>query len=145
MPQFSIRLIGDDKLRVGLDRYAVSVRTITREDAREAMRKAKQRSVSDPPGGAYTVPDRGYRRTGNLSASTYLEENGLSFRIKSDAISPEGKAYSVYVIGDGGGYGQASIHQGYWTPLKVSVDEAVEELLIDIDEHLGESAEALGL
>jgi hypothetical protein len=144
MPQFSIRLIGADKLQVGFNRFAQSVRTITRDDAREAMRRAKQRSVSDPPGGAYSVPERGYVRTMNLSASTYLETDGLSTRIISNAMH-DGKPYSEYVIGGADGYGQANVHAGYWTPLRTSVDDEVEKLLVDVDEHLQESAEALGL
>ena len=145
MTQLSIRLIGADKLQVGFNKYAQSVRTITREDAREAMRRAKKASVSDPPGGAYSVPDRGYVRTMNLSGSTYLEEDGLSFRIQSNAVSKRGDAYSKYVIGDADGYGQAYMHQGYWTPLRQSVDTEVERLQKELDEHLQESAEALGL
>ena len=144
MPQFSIRLIGADKLQVGFNKYAQSVRTITRDDAREAMRRAKQASVSDPAGGPYTVPERGYIRTGNLSASTYLEEDGLSFRIKSEAMR-DGRPYSVYVIGSADGYGQAQVHVGYWKPLRESVDEQVEKLLEDLDKDLQDSAEALGL
>jgi hypothetical protein len=145
MTQLSIRLIGADKLQVGFNKYAQSVRTITREDAREAMRRAKKASVSDPPGGAYSVPERGYIRTMNLSASTYLEEDGLSFRIQSNAVSKRGQPYSKYVIGDADGYGQASVHTGYWTPLRQSVDTEVERLQKDLDEHLQDSAEALGL
>lgn len=144
MPQFSIRLENDDKVRVGLNRWAQAVTRITREDTREAMRRAKARSVSDPTGGPYPVPERGYIRTMNLSASTWLEENGLTVTIKSEAMR-DGRPYSGYVVGDASGFGQARIHQGYWTPLRQSVDEAVEELVTDVDAHLGESAEALGL
>lgn len=144
MTTVSIRLVGADKLQIGFNKFAQSVRTITRDDAREAMRRAKKRSVSDPPGGAYSVPERGYLRTGNLSASTYLAEDGLSFRIVSEAVH-DGRPYSTYVIGNADGYGQANIHAGYWTPIRQSVDEEIEELVVDIDAHLGESAEALGL
>ena len=144
MTQLSIRWIGLDTLQVGFNRFVKSVPEITRERNREAMRRAKKRSVSDPPGGAYSVPERGYVRTMNLSASTYLEEDGLSVRIVSNAMR-DGRPYSGYVIGDAEGYGQAGIHQGYWTTLRDAVDDEVEELVKDIDEKLSESAEALGL
>lgn len=144
MTQLSIRLENDDKVRTGLNQWAQSVRPITREQMREAMRRAKKRSVSDPPGGAYSVPERGYLRTGNLSASTYLVENGLTVTIVSNAVQ-DGRGYSRYVIGNADGSGQARIHVGYWTPLRQSVDDEVEDLVRDIDEDLGQSAEAVGL
>ena len=145
MTQLSIRIIGLDKLQIGFNRFAQSVRPLTRELTREAMRRAKKRSVSDPPGGAYSVPERGYLRTGGLSASTYLQENGLTVTIVSNAVSREGRPYSTYVVGNADGYGQANIHQGYWTTLRDAVDDEVEDLVRDIDEKLGESAEATGL
>ena len=144
MSQFSLRWIGLDTLQNGMNRFVKSVPEITRERNREAMRKAKKRSVSDPPGGAYSVPERGYVRTGNLSASTYLEEDGLTVRIIVNAVR-DGRDYGGYVVGNGDGYGQAGIHQGYWVTMRDAVDDEVEDLVRDIDEKLGESAEALGL
>lgn len=144
MTQLSIRIIGLDSLQVGFNKYARTVEPLTRDRTREAMRRAKKRSVSDPPGGAYSVPERGYIRTGNLSASTYLQENGLTVTIVSNAVR-DGRGYSTYVVGDASGGGQAGIHQGYWTPLRESVDAEVEDLVRDVDEKLGESAEAMGL
>ena len=144
MSQFSLRWIGLDTLQNGMNRFVKSVPEITRERNREAMRKAKKRSVSDPPGGAYSVPERGYVRTMNLSASTYLEEDGLTVRIIVNAVR-DGRDYGGYVVGNGDGYGQAGIHQGYWVTMRDAVDDEVEDLVRDIDEKLGESAEALGL
>ena len=144
MSQFSLRWIGLDTLQNGMNRFVKSVPEITRERNREAMRKAKKRSVSDPPGGAYSVPERGYVRTMNLSASTYLEEDGLTVRIIVNAMR-DGRDYGGYVVGNGDGYGQAGIHQGYWVPMREAVDDEVEDLVRDLDEKLGESAEAFGL
>ena len=48
-------------------------------------------------------------------------------------------------VGYADGGGQAQIHRGYWTPLRQSVDEEVEELVVDVDAHLSASAESLGL
>ena len=50
MAQFSIRQIGLDHLQVGFNRYVRTVQPITKEQTLEAMRRAKKRSVSDPPG-----------------------------------------------------------------------------------------------
>ena len=104
MTQISIRLVGADKVQTAFNKYAQSVRTITRDDALKAMERARKRSVSDGPYGAYTPPERGYVRTGNLKASTYIETDGLSFRIKSEAMrrakqasvsDPAGGPYTV--------------------------------------------------
>lgn len=144
MPQFTVRLEGDTQVRAGLNKWAKSVEPITKDDVRAAMKRAKKRSVSDPAGGPYTTPDRGWPRTGNLSASTFLVEDGLSFRIESNAVH-DGEEYSAFVIGNAEGRGQAGVHAGFWTPMRTAVDDEVEELVRDIDEHLGESAEAVGL
>lgn len=142
--QISVRLENDDKVRLGLNKWAQAVERISRDDLRDAMRRAKKRSVSDPAGGPYSVPERGYVRTGNLSASTELIEDGLTFRIESNAMH-DGEPYSVYVIGRADGSGQARIHQGWWTPLRTSVDDEIDDLVRDIDADLGQSAEAAGL
>ena len=144
MPQWSIRWIGLDTLQVGFNRFVKAIEPLTRERLLLAMERARKRSVSDGPAGAYTPPERGYIRTGNLKASTYIVTDGPSVRIESNAYR-DGQPYSTYVVGDGSGYGQARIHQGYWVPLRESVDEEVENLERDIDARLGESAEALGL
>lgn len=144
MTQLSVRLIGADHLQVGFNRYVRTVQPITKEQTLEAMRRAKKRSVSDPSGGPYSVPERGYIRTGNLSASTYLVTDGLSVRIESNAYQ-DGRAYSTYVVGNADGGGQAYMHKGWWVPLRQSVDDELETLEKDIDAKLGESAEALGL
>lgn len=145
MPTFSIRLENDDKVRIGLNRWAQAITRITKDDLRETMRLAKKRSVSDPAGGAYSVPERGYVRTGVLSASTYLQENGLSVSIVSNAVSKEGRAYSTYVVGNADGYGQAQIHRDFWTPLRTSVDDGVELLVGKLDDDYGEAARKEGL
>ena len=142
--QLTVRLENDDKVRTGLNKWAKAVEKITTDDVRAAMKRAKKRSVSDPAGGPYSVPERGYQRTGNLSASTFLVEDGLSFRIESNAMH-NGDPYSVFVIGNADGGGQAGIHQGFWVPMRTAVDDEVADLVRDIDADLGESAEAVGL
>jgi hypothetical protein len=144
MSQFSIRWIGLDTLQVGFNRFVKSIPPITRERNKAAMERARKRSVSDGPFGAYTPAERGYDRTGNLKASTYIETDGPSVRIVVNAVR-DGRDYGGYVVGNGDGYGQAGIHQGYWVTMRDAVDDEIEDLVRDIDEHLDESAEALGL
>lgn len=144
MSQFSLRWIGLDTLQNGMGRFVKSIPPITRERNKAAMERARKRSVSDGPFGAYTPADRGYVRTGNLKGSTYIEEDGLSVRIFVNAMR-DGRDYGGYVVGDGDGYGQAQIHAGYWVPLRQSVDDEIERLLVEIDKDLQDSAEAVGL
>lgn len=144
MPQLSLRIHGLNELRIGFNRFAQTIKPLTRELTLEAMQRAQKASVSFPSGGAYSVPERGYIRTGNLSASTYIKTDGLTTTLVSEAMR-DGRPYSVYVVGDADGYGQAGIHVGYWQTLRRSVDDEVEDLVRDIDEKLGDSAEAAGL
>lgn len=144
MTQLTIRLEGDDRVRVGLNRWANTLEPLSREKLLFYMERAKKRSIPWLGGSRYAVPERGYRRTGNLGASADVVLEGLSARIQVEAYR-NGRRYDVFVVGDAGGQGQAVVHQGWWVPLRKSVDDEVSYLADDLDESIQSSAEAAGL
>ena len=144
MPQFSVRIEGLDKLRVGLNKYIQTLPVITKAWLERVMEKAMKRSVPYLGGNAYDVPERNYERTGNLGRSTYMVINGLTYTIKSEAASKSG-AYSVLVIGNSKGEGQARVHYGFWTPMRSAIDLELEAALPEGDRKLQEGIEAAGL
>ena len=144
MPQFSVRIEGLDKLRIGLNKYIQTLPVITKSWLERIMEKAMKRSVPYKGGNVYDVPERGYERTGNLGRSTYMVINGLTYTIKSEAAS-KGGAYSVLVIGNSKGEGQARVHYGFWTPMRSAIDLELEAALPEGDRKLQEGIEAAGL
>jgi len=145
MTQITLRSEGADKIRVGLNRYLTTIQRVTKAIVRKTARKAMRRSVPYTGGRSYAVPVRDYKRTGNLGRSTFVIEDGLSFRIESNAVNDRGKPYSTFVIGKADGSGQAKIHDGWWIPLATAVNEELAPLIAELDDELQKSAEAVGL
>ena len=144
MPQFSVRVEGLDKLRVGFNKFITTLPVITKAWLKRVMALAMKRSVPYKGGNSYAIPERGYERTGNLGSSTYLMESGQTYTIKSEAVR-KGHAYSVFVIGNSAGEGQASVHYGFWTPMRSAVDLELEAALPEGDRVLQKGIEAAGL
>lgn len=142
--QLTVRLEGDDKVRAGLHRFATSIRPLTREAVNTMMNRALKRSIPYLGGTGYGVPERGYRRTGNLGRSGQVVQEGLSSRIEVAAYS-KGREYGQYVVGRADGSGQAYMHVGWWMPLRTAVDLELEDLTGKLDSDLEQSAEAAGL
>lgn len=95
----------------------------TLETNLEAAAQEARGGWPDGPHTGYVVapPDKTrYKRTGTLGASTRWEPSGVAYRIVSAAVSPKGRAYSRYVLGDGQGQGQAQVHRGRW-PLLLDI------------------------
>jgi len=145
MAQFSVRIEGLAKLRVGLNKYIQTLPVITKAWLERVMEKAMKRSVPYRGGNAYDVPERNYERTGNLGRSTYMVISGLTYTIKSEAASRRSGAYSVFVIGNSKGEGQARVHYGFWTPMRSAIDLELEAALPEGDRELQKGIEAVGL
>lgn len=145
MPQFSMRVEGLDKVRVGFNKFVTTLPVITKAVIKKMMLAAMKQSVPFNGGNSYGVPERGYIRTGQLGRVTRLDENGLTYTIKSDAYTRQGKPYSRLVIGDAQGQGQARVHEGWWVPMRTAVDYQLENALPEADRELQKGAEAAGL
>ena len=61
-----------------------------------------------------TVYGQTYERTGALGKSTFWTRTGLTYRMESNAYSPEGKPYSEPVLGNASGQGQTMAFVGRW-------------------------------
>lgn len=139
MPQFSLRLEGDDQVRVGLNKFVKTLPDLTKSILKRVMKAAMRQSVPYNGGNSYDVEERSYVRRGILGRMTTLEENGLTYTVKSNA------PYSVYVIGNAAGQGQAGVHVGYWTPMRTAVDYQMESIMPEADRELQKGVEAAGL
>lgn len=145
MPSVTLRLENDDKVRLGLNKWGQSLKPLSRASLRAAMKRALKVSPAYRGGNSYAIETRGdYERTGNLGRSTFLVEEGLSFRVQSEAYR-DGQPYSEFVIGDGDGNGQAPWHVGRWPTLRGAVEAEFEQMTEDLDAELQDSAEAAGL
>ena len=75
------------------------------------------------------LPNQQYVRTYNRYRRTRVEHlSGQSYRLISDPTY-KGHSADPYVLGDAEGHGQASIHWGRWTLLRVAVDGSVFHIL----------------
>lgn len=145
MPQVTLRLENDDKVRLGLNKWGRSLKPLTRAALRAVMKRALKVSPAHRGGNTYAIETRGdYERTGNLGRSTFLVEEGLSFRVQSEAYR-DGQPYSEFVIGDGDGNGQAPWHVGRWPTLRSAVEGEFDALTNELDDDVQASAEAVGL
>lgn len=143
--QASIRWEGLNELRVGFSRLARIVPDITVEGVEEVATRAMKRSVPWNGGSNYSIPERGYTRTGNLGRSTFVERDGYTVTIQSQAYTRHGRPYSRHVIGDGFGEGQAKVHNGIWVPMKKAVDDEVEELSPRVEANIARGIQQSGL
>lgn len=151
MPQISIRIDGNVKVGAGMRALGNAIEDITDEELQDGLDAATKEAAGGYSGGnMYQVPpppNSGYERTGNLGRSTTWEIAGRSYRIQSNAVSPRGRAYSKYVIGDGRGEGQARIHIGRWPIMYQVALKWAEKLINKIDNRIRRKAaeEGLGL
>lgn len=149
MAQFSVRVEGDQQVRVGLNKFADTLAPICRADVKDAMDRAVAKSPGYLGGTSYTTPEAGYARTGNLGRSVTIEQNGLTTTIKNDAYSTRGFNYGPLVLGMGDGSGQKETYaRNGWPTLRSAVDAEVDKLAGNggtLDKALGDSAKAAGL
>lgn len=144
-PQFSVRLEGEDKVRVGLNRFECTLEPISKADLKAMMERARKTTPAYQGGAEYAIPERGdYERTGNLGRSVDIIEDGLTVRIEVNAFHG-GTEYGPFVLGRGDGSGQAWWHAGRWPTMRSAVDDELDWLTATIDDDLQASVEAAGL
>lgn len=151
MPQVSVRIDGNVKVGRGLAALGKAIETITDEELTAGIEQA----AIDARGGWPNGPFSGYKisppggskyvRTGNLGRSTMWEISGLSYRIKSNAYTEKGQAYSVFVLGDGTGAGQAGVHVGRWPLIFDVAMKWAKTLIKRIDTGIGRAARQEGI
>lgn len=146
MPQLSVRVEGLDRLRTGLTGWANTLAPVCRDTIYAALERALKKSPGWLGGSAYTTPDAGYVRTGNLGRSVSVEQNGATTTIKNSAYSTRGFQYGGLVLGDADGGGQKAVYtRNGWVTLRAAVDEQVRQLTVkngELDGALQDSAKA---
>jgi len=134
-----------ENIQLGLKKLGEMIPEITDDEIQKGLEEATKEARGGYPGGSYagyTVPEllrQGYVRTGNFGRSTYWVREGRSYRIKSDHRA------AAYIVGDGRGEGQASIHRGRW-PVAYSVMlKWVSTMVENIRNRIRSGAESVGL
>lgn len=150
MTQISLRITGDTELMTGLNKYAQTIAPVTLDKTRAALERAQAVSPGYLGGTAYTapLPMSGDHRTGNLGMTTHIDREGLSMRLITQAYSRQGYEYSVGVVGDAYGNGQAEWNVGRWVTERKAVDDEIDKLTQprgELDTALASSAKESGL
>src|SRR6266851_4929402 len=111
MSTLTIRAVGLERLQVGFGKFIDSLQPIALDAIERAMQAAEKKSPGWLGGTAYTtaeIPGSDYVRTGVLGRSVQLSREGLSYRLSVAAYKMGTiHEYSVYVVGDAYGKGQA--------------------------------------
>ena len=143
--QITSKITNLDNVQIGLRKFGAALPGVLRKHLKRALDAALFRSIPYRGGNQYDVPERNYERTGNLGRSAWVEQRGASYAILVQAVSKYGYDYSVDVVGNAAGQGQARIHYGYWTPMRNAVELELGPLTTGVENDLRQGAEAVGL
>ncbi len=137
MSQISIRLTGNDKIRVGLRNVGQALPDLTKDQIRTGLQGAKFEASGGYTGGAnYNVPERSgqsYQRTGSYGKGFDLIEEGMTFRLRTGAYDAKGRDHAEYVGGRADGSGQAWMHAGRWPVIAKVIEKWVRGMLAGLD------------
>ena len=146
-PSSAITISFDDsKVKLGIRNLATKLPSAMEDEMTPLMEQAQFEASGGYQGGnSYTVPTtygQTYIRTGNYGRSTYVDRQGLTYKLKNNATSPTGQFYGVVVGGDGQGRGQGRDFVGRW-PLRFAVMQkwaavAIERMRSKIDAMIGD-------
>lgn len=129
--QITTSITGAGNVKLGLKKIGQAIPGVTRKRLESWLRVVMKITVPYNGGTSYSVPLRGYQRTGELGRSTKIESGsnqaGPYARLVSNA------KHSVYVIGDSAGEGQASIHDAYWITARAAIDSQIAALLREME------------
>jgi len=136
--QLTTTITNAGNVKLGISSVGRAIPKLTRRRLESWLRIVMKIAVPYNGGTSYSVPLRGYTRTGELGRRTRVEagenQTGVYGRIVSDA------KHSVYVIGNSEGDGQASVHDGYWQTLRDVLDHEIVSLL---DQMEGDMSDAI--
>lgn len=150
MTTITLRVTGLDKVQTGFNQFRQTIQPVTNDVTKAALERAEKKSPGYLGGSAYTapLPKSGDRRTGNLGRTTHIDREGYSMRLQVQAYSKQGYEYSVGVLGDAYGQGQAEWNAGRWVPVRSAVDEQIDLITrsdADIDQAIQRAIRDAGL
>ena len=147
MTQVSLR-VDDERVRLGLYRLGQTLPNVTKAAVRKGMKAVKKEASGGYSGGnSYRVPERQgqkYIRTGEYGKSFDVVEEGLTFKLKSDAVQ-NGRRYTRYVGGYADGTGQSWFHRGRWPLIRDVVLRFAMSLTQELEAAIKRGIEAVGL
>jgi hypothetical protein len=146
--KISIRFEGDD-VKLSARKFGKLLPEITDEVIAERLARLKKTVSGGYSGGnSYIVPLRArqrYIRTGNYGRSVYVEQEGLTYRIRADAYSPRGYNYGPRLVGNANGAGQAWWAAGRWPNALAEAETELTPMVTELDKRLQAGAESVGL
>jgi len=134
-----------DNVQLGLNKLGAMIPEITDDEIQAGLEQAEKEASGGYPGGSYsgyvvpTLLRQGYVRTGRFGQSSYWIREGRSYRIGSSHEAAK------YIVGDGRGEGQASIHRGRWPVAYQVMQKWVETMVENLRNRIRRGAEAVGL
>lgn len=140
--QLTTTITNADQVKLGIRHVGEAIPRITRRRLDRWLRFVVKISVPYNGGTSYSVPERGYQRTGELGRRTTTEVGENQTGIYGKVISTA--KHSVYVIGNAEGSGQASIHHYYWVIMRDAFEQQIGMLLRDYEADLSEIVRSAG-
>jgi len=123
----SVELVGDVRIHRNLDRIIAKMPRVLDPCFADWVRGMRYRLAgrAEPP----ERPGQTYIRTGILRSSwSDLKRGDSEYSIINDA-SQRGRMYPTYVLGNGGGGGQAGVHRGRWWVAREVVEGELSTLI----------------
>jgi hypothetical protein len=146
--QLSVRTIGADLVRRGLEDLGAEIPKISRLRIYQSMLKVRTRLRAPAPKPSYPIrwdserqrrfvlamlSERGglpYRRSGRYQKGWNIVKTGTGYRIENNSPG------ALHIGGDHSGRGQSNIHQGRWPLFQNIVEEEIRGLPQDIESHI---------
>lgn len=134
----SIKVVGADVVRQGLENLDRDIPRIGAARIFAAMNRARKRVTTYPP----PIPTSRYKRTGTYKRSFQVRRNPRSGLRKNVGYTLFGRAvqkgrdYTRYVGGDAFGRRQASIHENRWPVIREIVEDEVKGLPREIEDNV---------
>lgn len=140
MPEITLEVRGGDFIEQGFQQLQREIPNAMREQiGRSAYLIGAHFKVypAKPTGSTYI-------RTGKLADSIRLRYGTNGTTISIDPVSPKGRHYGTYVIGDAAGIGQAQVNR-HWPLLKAVADKVTSTMTGELESALKEKIRQAGL
>ena len=124
--EISIKMGGFSQLYKNLDYLGQAAPKVGQQKIRSALVRAKEAART------YPAHSSDYKRTKTYYKSFKVVKISDGWSLQSDAISPRGRAYTVYVGGDENGGGM-SWNTRHWPIIKDVVDAETDGLVVELD------------
>lgn len=154
--QLTVKTRGAEIVRAGLEDLSKEVPRISRRRIYNTMLKVRSRLRAPAPKPSYPIRwdserqrrkvlallrqrgDLPYTRKGRYEKGWHIARTPTGYRLENPVL------YSRYVGGAADGSGQSNIHRGRWPLFQQIVEEEIQTLPPDIEQHIGYYARSRG-